>query len=101
MGKHYFGLKEGDFRGRFFRGFNDDEFEEMVFKQLGGVLPKGVFAWHLEDGENIHNSKRVQAIAKLPMVTGAVGNWLDPNIHLPKMKAEQEAVEAYRATPEK
>ncbi|MEK5235488.1 hypothetical protein NST99_07290 [Paenibacillus sp. FSL L8-0470] len=101
MAKHFFGLKDGDFRGRFPQQFSEEEFEELVFVQLGGELPKGVFAWHLEDGETLENSKRVQAIAKLPIVTGPFGNWLNPKTHLPKMKAEQEAREAHKANQSK
>lgn len=95
MGKHYFGLKDGTFRGRFVKRFSDEEFEALL-KELGGELPNGVFAWHLEDGENINNSKRVQDIAKLPLVKGSTGNWLDPAKHLPAMKAEQDAGKAVR-----
>ncbi|MEC0136149.1 hypothetical protein P4H94_04505 [Paenibacillus macerans] len=98
MGKHFFGIKEGNYRARFFKEYSDEEFYDLVLNDLGGDLPRGVFAWHLEDGEDIHNSKRVQAIAKLPIVTGAFGNWLDPSEYLPGLMEEQARERLYKLT---
>jgi hypothetical protein len=88
MGKHYFGYSDGSFTGRFHRKFSDDEFQALL-NELGGELPRGILVWHLEDKENIENSERVRAIAQFPIVTGSFGNWLDPAIHLPKIKSQQ------------
>ncbi|WP_163860367.1 hypothetical protein [Paenibacillus elgii] len=67
MGVHYFGMKIDGKRCRFFGRFSDDEFEAAV-KQVGGELPKKWVAWHFNDGEDISNSKRVQAFAQIPEI---------------------------------
>ncbi|MBT2293123.1 hypothetical protein J7E73_29220 [Paenibacillus albidus] len=96
MTKHFFGKTENEVRMRFLKKFTDEEFDKLM-TELNGELPKGVFAWHLEDGETIENSMRVQAIAKLPLATGAIGNLLDPSKELPRMREEQILIEKYKS----
>lgn len=67
MSVHYFGKKIDGTMARFFGNFSDDEFEEII-QQIGGILPKEWKAWHFEENEDITNSKRVQAFAKLPEI---------------------------------
>lgn len=67
MGVHYFGKKMDGKLARFFGSFSDDEFEALI-QENGLELPKGWKAWHFDDHENITNSKRVQAFAKLPEI---------------------------------
>lgn len=91
MSKHFFGIKLGDQRGRFYKEFTDQEFDALVFGQLGGRLPVGVFAWHLGDNEDITNSLRVQEIGKLPIVTSSWGGyWIEPEEALVKMARDEE-----------
>lgn len=65
--KHYFGWKENGQLFRFFKGFSDEEFIQL-FIDLGGRLPAGIVSWHFKAHETIHNSSRVQEIAKLPLI---------------------------------
>lgn len=92
MGRHFFGTKVGDQRARFFKEFTDAEFDKLVYGHLGGTLPKGVWAWHLAEHETIHNSRRAQAIAKLPVVCDWIGAWSDPQGALIKMADEEKLV---------
>lgn len=65
MGVHYLGVKQDGIMARFSHEYTDDEFYSLV-DEVGGFLPPDWKAWHLEDGEALLNSKRVQAIAKFP-----------------------------------
>lgn len=67
MGTHYFGTIIDGQRGRFQGGISDAGFEELL-NWLGGELPRGFIAWHLQDGETSRNSRRVQAIRSLPII---------------------------------
>lgn len=95
MTKHFFGRVENKFRQRFLKEFTDAAFYQLM-NELEGELPKGIFAWHLAETETIQNSKRVQAMAKLPIAVGAIGNILDPSTELLRMKAEQQLIESYK-----
>lgn len=87
-GVHYFGLVERGNRSRFYKEYSETEFEQLL-EEIDGELPKGIIAWHLEENEVHTRSKRVQAIAKLPIVKGPIGNWIEPSTHIKKMKADQ------------
>lgn len=89
MGKHFFGIKLGDKRGRFFGEFSDTDFDKLVYGRMGGRLPQNVFAWHLEDQEIKHNSRRVQAVGRLPIVINRAGYWADAEEELMKMVREE------------
>jgi hypothetical protein len=80
MGWHCFGVKFEGHRARLHGEFNDQEFAELTAKGL----PLGWFAWHFENTENIDNSKRVQEVAKLPVLTGGNPYWstVVPNGHV-------------------
>lgn len=63
--------------GRFNRGLSDVEFEPMA---LIGLL-KGWQAVHVEAGETISNSQKVQRLAEYPLVVGVLGP-MDPITYL-------------------
>lgn len=63
MGVHFIGVKQDGTMTRFTHEYTDEEFYSLI-DDVGGILPTGWKAWHLEDGETLTNSKRVQAIAK-------------------------------------
>lgn len=73
MGVHFLGVKQDGCMTRFTHEYTDSEFYQLI-EEVGGVLPPGWRAWHLEDGETSRNSKRVQAIAKhVPSVIALYG----------------------------
>jgi len=63
MGVHFIGVKQDGIMTRFTHEYTDADFHQLI-DDVGGILPPGWKAWHLEDGETLRNSKRVQAIAK-------------------------------------
>jgi hypothetical protein len=67
MARHIIGnrLNELGSLVRFTHEYSDAEFEELV-SFVGGFLPPGWVAWHLEDDKNIENSMRVQALLQIP-----------------------------------
>src|SRR5690606_15009485 len=68
MNFHFIGMElENKQMGRFFGGWNDEEFNHIMNK-LGGTLPKGFKVWHISEEEIERNSKRVQALKKLPYI---------------------------------
>jgi len=93
MGVHYLGKRIDGKIGRFGARFTDDEFEALV-KRIGGYLPKGWVAWHFNEGETAHTSKRVQQVAKCPLIL-----WESPmygRTHPSKEKLEEIMIEELR-----
>jgi hypothetical protein len=73
MGVHILGVKQDGVMARFTHEYTDDEFYRLI-DEIGGLLPPGWAAWHLDDGETLTNSKRVQAIStRVPSVIGIYG----------------------------
>ncbi|MCY9763539.1 hypothetical protein M5X06_00290 [Paenibacillus alvei] len=62
MGVHFLGKIEQGVLVRFTYEYSDTQFFQLL-ERVGGYLPPNWKAWHLEDGETLTNSKRVQAIA--------------------------------------
>ncbi|WP_163860346.1 hypothetical protein [Paenibacillus elgii] len=91
MGKFYLGTKNNGVMCRFWRGLSEEEFVDTAI-ELGGALPKGFIVWEFNEGENIRTSKRVQAIADLPLVKDYLG-MVDPVTALKKAKNEQREAE--------
>lgn len=78
MANHYLGKRIDGRLTRFTQGFNDEQFEAML-ERIGGNLPVGWVAWHFNDDETIRRSKRVQAVAKHPVIVEAregVERWI-------------------------
>lgn len=73
MGKHILGVKRDGVMARFTHEYSDDEFYALV-EEIGGVLPPGWAAWHLEDGEDYKNSKKALALmVRVPSIIGRYG----------------------------
>lgn len=71
MGRHIFGVRLAGKRYRLHGEFDDAAFQALTAKGL----PEGWFAWHLEEGENIHNSPRARAIAQMEPLVGGNPMW--------------------------
>jgi hypothetical protein len=68
MAKHIITVKlaNGE-RARFHRVLDDSEFESLA-ADIGGVMPRRFKATHLEDGELIKGSARVDVLKEFPIV---------------------------------
>jgi hypothetical protein len=64
---HIIGIIVEGQRGRFVQEYSDEAYYALPYIRLWGCLPNCLFAWHLNDGENIENSQRVREIARLPV----------------------------------
>lgn len=67
---HYLGRRLSGKLARFTSPLSDKEFYALTSEGL----PPGWVAWHLEPGENIDNSQRVQELSRLPVVVEVCGS---------------------------
>lgn len=75
---HIIGKRINKQYGRFKQVLDDAEFDAII-KEIGGHLPPGYVAWHISEREERKNSKRLQRLKKLPLVTKP--NIFSPNGH--------------------
>lgn len=79
---HILGAKIEGKMCRFKKIYSEEEFKHLLNK-LGGVLPPGFVAWHIEEGKNVDNSTFVKKIANLPLIYSKLtGNYADPELYI-------------------
>ena len=72
MGQHVIGMRVQGEMGRFLDVFDDAAFDALI-DSLGGDLPAGFVAWHLDSHEWAGNSRKAAKIGAHPIITRQYG----------------------------